>query len=167
MILAIDVYYYEDSSAKSVGVLFNWEDEHPQQIIVEEVQNVEEYIPGQFYKRELPCILAILEKVNKMELEAVVVDGHVYVDNTEKPGLGAYLWEALQREVPVIGVAKKTFYANQETTYSLLRGESKNPLYISSVGMELDKAVDLIKNMKGKYRIPTIFKELDQITKEK
>ncbi|WP_128330942.1 endonuclease V [Apibacter sp. HY039] len=165
MVLAIDVYYYEDATAKSVGVLFNWEDEHPRKIIIENVKDVEEYIPGQFYKRELPCILAILNKVDTKQLEAIIVDGHIYVDNNKEYGLGGYLWKHLNGEIPVIGVAKKDFFANKETTFALVRGESKNPLYISSVGMEREKAIELIKNMKGKFRNPTILKELDQITK--
>lgn len=56
MILAIDVHY-RDTFAKAVGVLFNWDDEHPQKIITTIVDNVDEYIPGEFYKRELPSVL--------------------------------------------------------------------------------------------------------------
>ena len=86
MLLAIDAYYKE-TKAQVVGVLFNWEDENPKNILVETVERVEEYIPGEFYKRELPCLLKIVEKVNLSDLEAIIVDGHVYVEN-EKYGLG-------------------------------------------------------------------------------
>jgi endonuclease V-like protein UPF0215 family len=41
------------------------------------------------------------------------------------------------------------------------------PLYITSIGIDLDYATELIKNMKGNNRIPTLLKTLDTLTKEK
>lgn len=124
------------------------------------------YIPGEFYKRELPCILKVIEKVNLAELEAIIIDGYVFIDNEKKFGLGGYLWESLNKKLPVIGVAKTSYMGNKDTIVELLRGESKNPLYISSIGIELNKAVELIKSMHGEYRIPTLLKELDKLTKQ-
>jgi endonuclease V-like protein UPF0215 family len=49
----------------------------------------------------------------------------------------------------------------------LLRGSSMRPLYITSIGIDLDYATELIKNMKGNNRIPTLLKTLDTLTKEK
>lgn len=165
MVLAIDVYY-KDDYAKVVGVLFNWDGECPFRIIEEHVDSVEEYIPGEFYKRELPCILKIIEQTNLTEIEAIIIDGYVYVDNNKAFGLGAFLWKSLQEKIPVIGVAKTSFFKNKETVIEVYRGESKNPLYISSIGYDLNKATDLIKEMKGNYRIPDILKLLDTKTKE-
>ena len=89
MILAIDVKYNEEEpTAKAVGVLFNWMGEMPERTIVKEVQNIHKYIPGQFYKRELPCILEILKDVDLNDIEAIIVDGHVYIDNEKSYGLG-------------------------------------------------------------------------------
>ena len=64
MILAIDVDYHKDNTAKVAGVLFeNWEDKEPKEVYISHIAEVNEYISGEFYKRELPCILDILEKV--------------------------------------------------------------------------------------------------------
>ena len=49
----------------------------------------------------------------------------------------------------------------------LLRGKSINPLYITSIGIDIETAKRNISKMFGDYRIPTILKELDKLTKEK
>jgi deoxyribonuclease V len=165
MILAIDVYYKENE-AKVVAVLFNWEDETPQSIVIDHITGIEDYVSGEFYKRELPCIESILQKVNLNDIEAVIIDGHIYVDDDGTFGLGGYTWESLDKKISVIGVAKTSFFRNRNTVKEVFRGESKKPLYVSSIGIDLDIATNLIKNMKGNYRIPTILKELDRITKE-
>ncbi|WP_026715321.1 endonuclease V [Flavobacterium daejeonense] len=165
MILAIDVYYKE-KDAKVVAVLFNPEDETPQSIVIDQISGIEDYVSGEFYKRELPCIESILQKVNLNDIEAVIIDGHIYVDDNGTFGLGGYTWESLDRKIPVIGVAKTSFFRNKKTVKEVYRGESKKPLYVSSIGIDLDFASNLIKNMKGEYRIPVILKELDRITKE-
>lgn len=165
MLLAIDVYYKENE-AKVVAVLFNPEDETPQSIIVDQITGIEDYVSGEFYKRELPCIRSIFQKVNLNEIEVVIIDGHIYVDDDGTFGLGGYTWESLDKKIPVIGVAKNSFFRNKSTVKEVFRGESKKPLYVSSIGIDLDIATNLIKKMKGDYRIPTVLKELDRITKE-
>ncbi len=163
-ILAIDVYYY-DNTAKCVGVLFNQFNEDQNEFYVEYLNDIEEYFPGEFYKRELPCILKILEKVDLKRVFMIMVDSHVYIDNDENYGLGGKLWEQLDCEIPVIGVAKTRFAKNMETIKEVFRGESKNPLYVSSIGMTVHEAAYIITTMKGAYRVPDILKLLDQKTK--
>ncbi|MNR12340.1 Endonuclease V [compost metagenome] len=165
MILAIDVYYTENE-AKVVAVLFNPEHDTPQSIVINQIIGIEDYIPGEFYKRELPCIESIFQKVNLNEIETVIIDGHIYVDEDGTFGLGGYTWESLDKKIPVIGVAKTSFFRNKNTVKEVFRGESKKPLYVSSIGIDLDIASKLVKNLKGNYRIPTVLKELDRITKE-
>lgn len=165
MILAIDVYYFE-KMAKTVGVLFDWNDEIPKHVIVDKKDGVDDYIPGEFYKRELPCIESLLKKIDLSTIDAIIVDGYIYIDNSLKYGLGGYLWELLDKKIPIIGVAKNSFYNNKSTVVPLFRGLSKKPLYISSVGYNLQDAVDKILTMKGEFRIPTILKTLDTFTKE-
>lgn len=80
MILALDVHYRE-KDAKVVGVLFHWEDTKAREVFIEYLQDIDEYIPGQFYKRELPSLLKIIEKFDITILDAIIVDGHIYVDN--------------------------------------------------------------------------------------
>lgn len=99
------------------------------------------------------------------ELDSILVDGHVYIDNQKRDGLGAHLYKELNEKIPIIGVAKTSFQSNMETVKSICRGESTKPLFILVIGTDLMKSVDNIRNMKGEYRIPTILKELDRITK--
>lgn len=164
MILAVDVHYREEV-AKAVGVLFDWLDMKPKAIIQKSIEAFEEYIPGEFYKRELPCIVELLKDIDIKEISAIIIDGYVYLDNEGKYGLGGYLYEYLEREIPIIGVAKTSFHNNEKMTIPIIRGKSKKPLYISSIGIEASKAAEYLKSMLGDYRIPDILKQLDQVTK--
>ena len=164
MLLAIDVYY-KATYAKAVGVLFEWEDESPQCVVTNIVNDVEDYEPGQFYKRELPCILQLLKQVNLNSLEAIIVDGHVYIDNNKTFGLGGHLWQALDQKIPIIGIAKKAFHNTEEVSIPIYRGQSQNPLYVSCVGISEQEVLAKVQLLHGAYRIPTILKLLDQYTK--
>ncbi len=165
MLLAIDVHY-KSTYAKAVGVLFHWEDEVPQRIITDIINTVADYEPGQFYKRELPCILQLLKQVDINALEAIIVDGHVYIDNDKSFGLGGHLWQALGEKVPVIGMAKKAFHNTEQVVTPIYRGQSKNPLFISCIGISKEKVLKKVKLLHGSCRIPTILKTLDQHTKK-
>jgi deoxyribonuclease V len=138
MILAIDVHY-KQTYAKCVGVLFDWQDEKPQQVIIEKLTNVAEYVPGLFYKRELPCILAVIEKINLQDLEAIIVDGHVFIDNDFGYGLGGHVWEALSHKKPIIGLAKRAFYANEKPMFHCYAVRAKIPFTFQPLGANLKK----------------------------
>jgi deoxyribonuclease V len=165
MILAIDVYYKPDR-AKVVGFLFNWQDEMPVQIFEAIEYDVEDYVPGEFYKRELPCILKLLKKVQLENLEAIIVDGYVYLDDNKTFGLGAHLWQALDVKIPVIGVAKTKFHNNVNMVCEVMRGESSKPLFVSAIGINFQDAANHVKKMAGTNRIPDILKKLDMETKQ-
>ena len=108
MILAIDVDYKE-STATVAGVFFkHWKDSEASDVIVTNMEGICEYETGAFYKRELPCILKLLDEV-KHPLSCIVVDGYVFLDGISKSGLGKYLYDALGKKIPVIGVAKRSF----------------------------------------------------------
>ena len=109
MKLAIDAYY-AGSRAKVVGVLFeNFSDEKPLKIISKVVDGVAPYESGSFYKRELPCIVLLLQDLDVRDISLVVVDGFVYLDDDGRYGLGGHLYERLERRVQVMGVAKSPF----------------------------------------------------------
>ncbi len=166
MLLALDVHYKE-SYAKSVGVIFNATENVMKSSIVEIIDDVEDYVPGQFYRRELPCLLKVVEKVDLTTIDAILVDGHVYVDNDRNLGLGGYLYNALDGQIPIIGVAKRFFHNTEVVSKEIYKGQSKNPLYVSSIGMDLQDAMHVISQLHGEYRMPTLLKALDAITKEK
>lgn len=167
MILAFDTYYF-DNKAKTVSICFdNWSDEENYKVETEVIENSEEYQSGEFYKRELPCILSLLDKIKTQNVTTIIIDGFVYLDDNQKLGLGGHLYLQLQGKIPIIGVAKTNFATLEKNKRQLLRGSSMKPLYITSIGIDLDYATELIKNMKGNNRIPTLLKTLDTLTKEK
>ncbi|WP_298137367.1 endonuclease V [Flavobacterium sp.] len=94
MNLAIDVHYKE-TYAKAVGVLFDWEDENPKEIVTAIINEVAKYESGQFYKRELPCILELLKQIDLEKVDCIIVDGHVYVNDDKSLGLGGHLYHSL------------------------------------------------------------------------
>lgn len=162
MKLALDVYYYEDK-AKTVGLLFqDWEDKEQINIVEHFSYNIADYESGSFYKRELPCILGLLESLDLSEIDTIIIDGYVYL-NEHKKGLGLHLYERLPPHINIIGVAKKSFI--DADAIKVLRGESNNPLYITSVGIDPAIAAECIKKMDGNYRMPTLLKLLDQETR--
>jgi deoxyribonuclease V len=163
MILAVDVDY-RGWSAFIVGVAFeNWQDACEKSIFGSRLDDIEDYIPGQFYRRELPCILKLIEE-HQLVPDLIVIDGFVYLDGRSRPGLGKHLYDALQGKIGVIGVAKRPF-KDITRECELYRGTSKKPLYITSVGIPLTEAKDYIKSMRGKYRVPALLKKADRISK--
>jgi len=165
MILVVDVDY-RDTTANTAALVFeNFSDESPLSSYTKIIENIVEYEPGEFYKRELPCILEILKTV-KEKIDLIIVDGYVWLDSDKKPGLGGHLYKSLSDKIPVIGVAKRSFHAKNDKMLKISRGQSANPLYITSVGIELEIAADLILNMHGIYRIPTLLKKVDQLCRD-
>ncbi|MEM1321085.1 MAG: endonuclease V [Bacteroidota bacterium] len=166
MLIAIDVHYRNDI-AKTVSIEFtDWQSRTPLRVHTQELKGLAEYIPGQFYKRELPCLQSILQESDLREAEAIIIDGYVVLDDEGKNGLGGYLYEALAGRIPVIGVAKKKFHQNEQQVIEVFRGESQKPLYVSSRGIDLEMAADCIRNMYGEYRMPELLKLVDRLTKE-
>lgn len=166
MILAFDTYYY-DGKAKTVCLEFEkWDESKDFKIHTEIIENVEEYIPGEFYRRELPCILSLLNQIDLAKVDVIIVDSFVYLDDDKKYGLGGYLYEKLNKEIPIIGVAKTNFASIEKDKVGIIRGDSQKPLFITAIGIDLEDAVEKVKSMAGEFRIPTLLKELDRLTKE-
>lgn len=92
------------------------------------IDNVEDYEPGSFYKRELPCIIELFLKIDLSRINAIIIDGYVFLDDNRKEGLGAYLYYHLKEKVPIIGVAKTSFHDNKKNVFEVFRGKSKKPL---------------------------------------
>jgi deoxyribonuclease V len=158
----VDVDYRGDD-ARAACVLFrDWADGVAAEELVATVQGVAPYVPGQFARRELPCLLAVLGRVAP-PLELVVVDGYVWLGELARPGMGAQLYEALGRQVPVIGVAKSPF-AGAGFAVPVVRGvNGTSPLYVTAVGLEAAEAARHVLAMHGPYRLPTLLKRADAL----
>lgn len=160
MILAVDVDY-KNTTAHIAGVAFTaWQDTEPLAIYSSSLAGIENYVPGEFFKRELPCILTLLAE-HSLKPECIVIDGYVYLDGVEKPGLGKHLHDALKQKISVIGVAKQPFKDIPEFC-EVYRGHSKKPIYVTVEGVLLDDAKHHICSMHGKFRIPVLLKMADQ-----
>jgi deoxyinosine 3'endonuclease (endonuclease V) len=80
--------------------------------------------------------------------------------------LGGYLFKALKGEVPVVGVAKNNFVDLMHQKRSVHRGNSQKPLFVTAMGIDIDKAAVFIHSMHGEFRMPTILKEVDRRSRE-
>jgi deoxyribonuclease V len=164
MHVALDVGYHNQGALAACVGFLNWTDAEATLNVTEQIPQVEEYVPGQFYQRELPCLLAVLKKLDDTP-ETIIIDGQVHLDDTAKPGLGMYLFKALNQQVPVIGVAKSSFRGLTKAI-EVYRGESERPLFVTAAGMSYRDAADRIQQMHGDYRLPTLLKLVDQLSKE-
>jgi deoxyribonuclease V len=160
MLVCVDVHY-EDPAAVAAAVLFHrWTDAQPAAEVTERIAAVLPYEPGFFFRRELPCIEAVL-RTAAVEPACVVIDGYVWL-GPERPGLGAHLFGSLGARVPVVGVAKSEF-EGATGAVEVLRGESRQPLFVTAAGIDPAVAADHIRSMSGPHRIPTLLKRVDQL----
>jgi deoxyribonuclease V len=153
------------SGAAAACVLFEqWADPIEAGTRVVMVSNVAPYEPGAFYRRELPCLQAVLGAVGA-PVEAVVVDGYVWLSAEGRPGLGAHPFEALGRSTPVVGVAKTSF-TGSALAEPVLRGGSARPLYVTAAGADARTAAGWIRSMHGAHRIPTLLRRADRLCRD-
>ncbi|MGB3206867.1 MAG: endonuclease V [Crinalium sp.] len=163
-IFAVDVDYRQTYAA-AAGVMFNnWEDSRPNSQSVIRVDEIAEYEPGYFYKRELPCLLKLLDELNSLP-EYIIVDGYVYLDGIQQAGLGKHLYDAIEGKSIVIGVAK-TRFKDISGEFEVFRSNSQRPLYVTAIGISNEAAKSLIEKMHGQYRIPTMLKIVDKLSKQ-
>ena len=131
MIAAVDVHYRNDGTAMAGAVVFSgFADSAAYRTYTLSISVVENYVPGQFYRRELPCILAILKTIEE-EIDTMIVDG--YVNLGKNPGLGQHLYNTLDGKKKVIGLAKKHFWGSDPL--KVLSGAACN--HFLSMGVKL------------------------------
>ena len=163
MIAAFDVHYPTAGGALAAAVMFfDYRDASPAAEHVTALPAVGDYVPGEFFRRELPCILALIDQIDD-PVEELIVDGYVMLGE-EQPGLGGYLFTALNRRIAVIGVAKSKFEG--ASAVEIFRGGSRRPLHVTAAGMPLEEAAAKILSMHGAHRIPTLLKRVDRLARQ-
>jgi deoxyribonuclease V len=161
LIACVDVDYRE-AAAAAAGVWFRgWSASESEAKAVATFSETAPYQPGEFYRRELPCLLGVLARGPAADV--VVVDGYVWL-GPGRPGLGAHLHAALDGRLIVIGVAK-TRFAGAMDAVPVYRGDSRSPLYVTAVGASSAEAADWVAGMYGPYRLPTMIKRADQLAR--
>lgn len=166
MIAFLDVGYRVAGARAACILANNWQDEIAAGSTVADMESVEAYEPGQFFRRELPCLMEVL-RVLPLQPDVVVIDGYVWLASRERAGLGAHLYEALGRKIPVIGIAKTAFAGveGSEAVIKVLRGNSRRPLFVTAVGVNLEQAAKWVKAMSGMYRIPVLISAADRLSR--
>ena len=162
----LDVHYTGTGARAACVLADSWESDRPASAHVANIQKIEPYEPGSFYRRELPCLLAALRRLSSLP-DVAVVDGYVWLSALDRPGLGAHLFDALERRVPVVGIAK-TAFAGAESSMAVvpvLRGLSRKPLFVSAAGIERDVAAQCVRRMAGRHRIPEMAKMADRLSR--
>jgi deoxyribonuclease V len=163
MLACVDVDYRAVGAVAACVLFRAWSDAESADELLQTIADVEVYQPGQFYLRELPCLMSVLAKVSD-PLETIVVDGYVWLGE-QNSGLGAHLYEALGRRVPVVGVAKTRFAGVSAEVVQ--RGGSRRPLYVSAAGLDPGTAARHVQSMHGEYRIPTLLRRVDQLCRQR
>jgi deoxyribonuclease V len=162
MIAAFDVHYPKGGGAVAAAVLFlDYRDASPAAEHVKTLADVDDYVPGELFRRELPCLLALLDQIDD-PVEELIVDGYVMLGR-DRPGLGWHLFTAVDEKIPVIGVAKSRFTG--ACPVEVFRGGGGRPLYITAADMDLRLAAEKIRAMHGNYRIPTLLKWVDLLAR--
>ena len=162
MLAVTDVHYPETGGARAAAVLAD--DRRFENIVGEriaELETVADYRPGEFYRRELPALAAVLDGMAGLSL--LLVDGYVDLEpGGGRPGLGAHCHLAFG--VPVIGVAKTAF---RSATHALevRRGAGQRPLFVTSIGLEIEDAAALVAGMAGPFRLPEAIKRVDALAR--
>ncbi len=162
-ILALDVHYEEDTGYAAAVSFASWSDPSPAWVHRARVRPVAPYRPGQFFRRELPCLLALLEGLPE-PVDTLVVDGYAQLPGG-RPGLGAHLRASWPGSPTVVGVSKNRFH-DDTSSAELRRGESTRPLFVTALGVSNSRAADWIASMDGPHRIPTLLALVDRIARE-
>jgi deoxyribonuclease V len=150
LFVAVDVHYLDESRARAAVV--GAADQSFAVIALADtaVATVEAaYRPGEFYRRELPPLRAVIPRSGRLAL--IVVDGYVDLDAAGRPGLGAQVHREFG--APVIGVAKTSFRTATHAA-QVFRGRSGRPLYVTAAGMPIVEAAQMVAEMAGSFRLP-------------
>jgi deoxyribonuclease V len=161
LFVAVDVHYLDDSAARAAVVAAC--DQEFSAIACTDTAMVPvnaAYRPGEFYRRELPPLQAVIPRSGVLAL--IVVDGYVDLDADGRPGLGAQVHAEFG--VPVIGVAKTPFRTATHAA-RVFRGRSARPLYVTAAGMTIADAACLVGEMAGSFRVPDALKRADRLAR--
>ncbi len=123
------------------------------------------YAPGEFYRRELPLLLAALKRLDAAP-DVVLIDGYVWLGAEGRRGLGAHLFEELGRGGAVVGVAKTRFSGADRFAEQVMRGKGASPLYVTAAGIEADEAAAHVRAMHGEHRIPGLIQQADRLARD-
>jgi len=160
MLACVDVDYRGDRVVSACVEFAQWTDAvSSNELVIVREGIAAEYAPGEFYRRELPYVLDVLQPLGT-RLELAIVDGYVWLGPGRR-GLGAYVHDALA--IPVIGIAKSPFAGAE--AIEVMRGTSTRPLYVTANGIDSQVAAEHVRMMHGEFRLPTLLTRVDQLAR--
>jgi deoxyribonuclease V len=163
VLVAVDAHYGPDRSTAGCVVFTDWTDSSSSTEHTATVPCFEPYQPGALFRRELPAIQAVVERLTATP-SVIVVDGYVWLDaQRTRQGLGAHLFDALSGDVAIIGVAKNPFPGSQAR--EVRRGRSSRPLFVTAAGIDEARAAEAIASMHGQHRLPTLLLRADHLAR--
>ena len=163
MIAFLDVHYANEGARAACVLVASWTDRSFTETFVACIGKVLPYEPGFFYRRELPCLQAVLGLLREPP-DILVIDGYVWLGGDRRPGLGARLHEA-SNNIPVVGIAKTKFKSLDQSNLvePVFRGKSLRPLYVTAAGLDLKTAALAVSSMHGEHRIPEMARTADRL----
>lgn len=166
LIAFLDVHYINEGARAACVLVESWTDSSPKATFVADIPNVLPYEPGFFYRRELPCLRAVLDLLPDPP-GILAIDGYVWLGGDRRPGLGAHLHET-SNGAPVVGIAKTKFKGLEvsELVEPVLRGKSASPLYVTAAGLDVKEAALAVSRMRGRHRIPELLRITDRLARD-
>lgn len=163
MIGALDVHYGTDGAHAAALLFEHWQASAAVAAHSAMDPQVADYQPGHFYLRELGPLLTVVRSI-PVPVHTWVIDGYCQLSPAGAPGLGAHLHTALPPSTCIVGVAKRRY---REATHAIevLRGDSRQPLFVTAIGMQAHEAARLVAGMAGPHRMPLLLKAVDQLAR--
>lgn len=164
MIAILDAAYGSEASVAACVIAADWDSASALGEYTHRAGPSAEYKPGEFYKRELPLLLSVLGMLPRAP-DIIVVDGYVWLDIDGRKGMGAHLYEALERKSAIVGIAKTKFEGADKWASKIRRGGSLNPLYVTAAGMSQGVAAVEVMRMHGANRLPELVGQADRVAR--
>jgi deoxyribonuclease V len=156
MKLAVAVHH-DSTGALAAAVAFDeWAAPEALRSYTTRIDHVERAARGELDLRDLPCLLQLLRE-HALAPECIVIDGCVFLDAQDTPGLGRHLHHALGGHIGVIGVCK-TAMPGMPAQFEVHREDEARPVIVTCIGLDIGAAKARLRAMHGKRRVPTLLK---------
>ena len=165
MKLVMDAHIQGDAAIVAAVAFDDWAAAEGTRNYSLHIAHVEKPAKGELDLRALPWFIQLME-ANRLQPEAIVLDGFVHLDAQDTPGLGLRLHDTLGGRVAVIGVSKSVFKGTDTPDQFCIFREDETPaLVVTSAGIDLGAAKARIRAMHGRKRMPTLMKLAARIAK--